>query len=239
MTPNSPTFSDYRAEHVVAHMRARKEGAPIATWREEVLAARQVKADPPSKDAEILAKKIGEKLYDNHLDGRDISSNGLGLRSISPLGAITDSVKLVAFLTFLPLIIFSLSLQIILGRLLGDSTDEGLDARTTYQFLAGMFGSLIIWPVMAAILVFLGTVFQSEIHQVIGFDWTIMLGETEVMKTASFIVAYIVSLILFLISANTFSFGWDVYVDIRKFTSRKRIGREIAPQLEKLRSLLE
>ena len=239
MTPDSPTFSDYRAEHVVAHMRARKEGAPLATWREEVLAAREVKANPPSNDAGKLAKEVGEKLYDNHLDGRDISSNGRGLRNISPLGAITNSVKLVAFLSFLPLTIFSLTLQIILGRLLGDNTDEGMDARTTYQFLAGMFGSLIMWPIMATILVFLGTVFQSEIHQVIGVDWTIILGETEVMRAASFIIAFIASIILFLISANTFSFGWDVYVDLRKFTFRKRIGRKIAPQLEKLLSLLE
>jgi hypothetical protein len=73
----------------------------------------------------------------------------------------------------------------------------------------------------------------------IGVDWTTILGETEVMKTASFILAYFASLILFLISANTFSFGWDVYVDLRKFTSRKRIGRKIAPELEKLLSLLE
>ena len=239
MTPDSPTFSDYRAEHLVAHLRARKEGKPLTTWREEVLAAREVKTNPPSKEAGILAKSIGKEMYDNHLDGRDISPNGLGLRSISPIGAITDSVKLIAFLMFLPLTIFSLTPQILLGRLLGDSTDEGMDARTTYQFLAGMFGSLIIWPIMASVLVFLGIVFQSEIHQVIGVDWITLLGETGVMKTVSFIIAYIASLILFLISANTFSFGWDVFVDLRKFTSRKRIGRRIAPELEKLLSLLE
>jgi len=239
MTPDSPTFGDYRAEHLVAHLRARKEGKPLTTWRKEVLAAREVKTNPPSKEAEILAKSIGKELYENYLDGRDISPNGLGLRSISPLGAITDSVKLVAFLMFLPFTIFSLTPQILLGRILGDNTDEGMDARTSFQFLAGMFGSLIIWPIMAALLVFLGIIFQSEIHQAIGVDWMALLGETEVMMTASFILAYITSLILFLISANTFSFGWDVYVDLRKFTSRKRIGRRIAPELEKLLSLLE
>lgn len=239
MTPDSPTFSDYRAEHLVAHMRARKEETPLATWREEVLAARKVKSNPPSKEAGRLAKSIGVKMYDNHLDGRDLSPNGLGLRSISPLGVIANSVKLIAFLTFLPLTIFSLTPQILLGRLLGDNTDEGMDARTSVQFLAGMFGSLIIWPILAAALVFLGIVFQSEIYQMIGVDWTTILGETEVMKTASSILAYFASLILFLISANTFSFGWDVYVDLRKFTSRKRIGRKIAPELEKLLSLLE
>jgi len=239
MTPDSPSFGDYRADHLVAHMRARKEQTPLTTWREEVLAAREVKAKPPSEDAAKLAKNIGNVLYDNHLDGRDISPDGRRLRSVSPLGAIIDLAKLALFLTFLPITIISLSLQILLGRYLGDSTDEGMDARTTYQFLAGMFGSLIFWPIIGVTSVLIASSFHSEIHLMIGVDWTTMLGEDETMKVISHILAFIASLILFLISANTFSYGWDVYVDIRKFTSRQRIGQKISPKLEKLLSLLE
>ena len=239
MTPNSPTFDDYRTEHLVAHMRANKAGTPLTTWREEVLAARGEKTKHSSEEAVKLAKNIGRELYDNHLDARDISPNGPKLRSASIRGATCNLAKLLIFLTFLPITIISLTPQILLGRLLGDSTDEGLDARTSYQFLAGMFGSLIIWPIVAVILVITGIVFQSEIQQIIGVYWTTMLGENEIMKAMSYILAFIGSLILFLISANTFSYGWDVYVDIRKATSRQRIGQKIAPKLEKLLSLLE
>ena len=36
--------------------------------------------------------------------------------------------------------------QIALGRILGDKTDEGLDARTSYHMLFGMFGSMCGGP---------------------------------------------------------------------------------------------
>ena len=54
-------------------------------------------------------------------------------------------------MALLPFAVTSLGLQITLGRVLGDSTDEGLDARTSYQFLAAFFGSMLVWPVVAGV----------------------------------------------------------------------------------------
>ena len=36
--------------------------------------------------------------------------------------------------------------MIVIAKILGDNTDEGLDARTTYHFLAAMLGPMIVWP---------------------------------------------------------------------------------------------
>ena len=37
--------------------------------------------------------------------------------------------------------------------MLGDNTDEGLDARASYHFLASQLGPLIIWPIPIVIFV--------------------------------------------------------------------------------------
>jgi uncharacterized RDD family membrane protein YckC len=50
--------------------------------------------------------------------------------------------------------------MILMGKVLGDNTDEGLDARTTYHFLASMLGPLIVWPIPIAIFV-VGAIFVN------------------------------------------------------------------------------
>ncbi len=45
-----------------------------------------------------------------------------------------------------PLTLFGSGLMIVIAKVLGDNTDEGLDARTTYHFLAAMLGPMIVWP---------------------------------------------------------------------------------------------
>jgi uncharacterized RDD family membrane protein YckC len=43
--------------------------------------------------------------------------------------------------------------MILAGKILGDKTDEGLDARTTYHFLASLLGPLIVWPIPIVIFI--------------------------------------------------------------------------------------
>ena len=50
--------------------------------------------------------------------------------------------------------------MILIGKVLGDNTDEGLDARTTYHFLASMLGPLIVWPIPIAIFA-VGAIFAN------------------------------------------------------------------------------
>ena len=60
---------------------------------------------------------------------------------------ITDIIYGLAALTLL-----GSGIMILAGKVLGDRTDEGLDARTTYHLLASMLGPLIIWPLPIAII---------------------------------------------------------------------------------------
>ena len=60
--------------------------------------------------------------------------------------------------------------MILAAKILGDNTDEGLDARTTYHFLAAMLGPMIIWPIPITIFVifaFIGPLALTASHIVI------------------------------------------------------------------------
>ena len=46
----------------------------------------------------------------------------------------------------------------LIGKILGDNTDEGLDARASYHFLASQLGPMIVWPFPIAIFVIVALV---------------------------------------------------------------------------------
>ncbi|CAI8174160.1 MAG: Uncharacterised protein [Methanobacteriota archaeon] len=242
LTPNKETFDDYRADQIVAHVKARMDGKRIPTWREEVLAAREVRDNPPSSEALGIAKKIGRTLYDSKLDGRAINFKADGLDFIREgdiKNPIISNIKLALFLLLLPVTIYSMSLQIILGRKLGDTTDEGLDARTSYQFLAGMFGSLIMWPIGATIFVIISLVYEPELESVIGIMWLDYLGTQLWQQILTGILVWLSSIILFWVSANTFSLGADAINDIKSFFSRRKLNSTINQDLLKLAKVLK
>ncbi len=163
MTPNRETYSEVNRDSVIAHVQRRIQNKPELTWREEVLEVRRLKNEPASAEIQEVATKIGDKLNQSGLDGRDINTSCDGLRGFSPVGAVVDLLKLIPFIVFLPTLILGMGWQIALGRILGDRTDEGLDARTSYHMLFGMFGSMLWWPVMATILTALTVMYNSEI----------------------------------------------------------------------------
>ena len=89
------------------------------------------------------AKAAALILNECQLDGRDLNASGTDLRRVEPFSLVKKVVRLPLLLSLLPLFIYAYTPQIAMGRILGDSTDEGLDARTSYHFLAAMFGSLM------------------------------------------------------------------------------------------------
>ena len=66
-----------------------------------------------------------------------------------------------------------------MGRILGDSTDEGLDARSSYHFLAAMFGSLMFWPFMALGILFIEYFNHDTVIELLGFDWLVLFGNSS------------------------------------------------------------
>ena len=86
----------------------------------------RITSSPASDEVQSVAKKIGDTLEESRLDGRDINKTNDGLRGFSPMGAITNLLKLIPMLVLLPIILVSWRILTALGRALGDNTDEGL-----------------------------------------------------------------------------------------------------------------
>ncbi|MAX46448.1 MAG: hypothetical protein CMB24_06640 [Euryarchaeota archaeon] len=235
MTPNRKTFSEVNRDSVIAHVQRRIQNKPELTWREEVLEVRRLKNEPASAEIQEVATKIGDKLNQSGLDGRDINTSCDGLRGFSPVGAAVDLLKLIPFIVFLPTLILGMGWQIALGRILGDRTDEGLDARTSYHMLFGMFGSMLWWPVMATILTALTVMYNSEIN----YDLLGLFGNEIWQEGIATVLIWISMILVLWISAVSFANGWDAVSDFSKWTRRIKYNSSVSDDIAKLRDLLK
>ena len=186
-------------------------GHPLASWREEVLGGplhcrdalpasrhcRCMDTEVPAIDHSVPTPGDGPLLsiaWRTVVSTAGISNAaGTDLRSFSPLrGVFAPLIRLPFFLLMLPIALYALGAQIAMGRLLGDSTDEGLDARTSYHFLSAMFGSLMFWPILTCIVVWLALNNTTALQDVLGFDWTLVYGAgsgARTMATATLVTA--------------------------------------------------
>ncbi len=232
LTPGENSWADYRATHVLAHLSARIKGEKLDTWRKEVLAAREIRDGKGDDVIKEQALVVANSLKRVGLDGRDINYNGDGLRKSSIISGIKGTIMLVFCLSMLPLFIISGLPQVILGRFLGDRTDEGVDARTSYQFLAALLGSVIIWPIAAVI--FLSIFFLVEVP---GVDVTSITNASIEAQVLFSLVFIILSPIPFWLIGRTFSWAWDAYTDFKKHLNR--IGKkELSKQILELREAM-
>ena len=249
ITPNASSWAEHGAYHLVAQIEARTKRQPLDTWRSEVLAARAVRdryqseidheqIEPVAVNHQIVntAKDIHLKLEEKGLDGRDLDASGKKLRVGNPLYGAGFLVKSFLMLGLLPAFILSLSPQLILGRYLGDRTDEGVDARTTYQFLAAMFGSVMIWPLCALIGTGLIWMNASDVTNILSID---VLALFELNQYLSLTIVYLVMFPLFWTSGRMFGIWWDAYVDARIAFKRLAAGKKYKQELgEKLHHLI-
>jgi len=234
LTPNRETFSEVHRDGVIAHVRNNSQGKPTLTWKQEVLAVRELLSSPASDEVQSIAKKIGDTLEDSRLDGRDINKTNDGLRGFSPMGAITNLMKLIPMLALLPIILVSMGPQVALGRALGDNTDEGLDARTSYQFLTGMFGSMLFWPIIAAIMIVLYVGMGLDI----GIDLLTIFGESIFHKMSAIVTTFAALHIIFWISGVFFALGWDAFSDTARWIRRRKAAPMVSDDLKKLHDMI-
>ena len=248
MTPNTATWKEHRALHLLAHADAREQDRPLPNWQAEVHAARTIRETWPNRTASFppqpltgtrfdLATEAAELLEARGLDGRDLGRKGRLFRKARVSRLPSAMLAIVLFLLLLPFSITSLGLQITLGRVLGDSTDEGLDARTSYQFLAAFFGSLLVWPAVA--MAWTGAVWlnQDAIGQAFGWGagW-LSLGSP--LPAAGLVIIYLLCFPVFWASGKSFAAAWDVWVDTRKAWVRARFPQEDKNRLNHLLSEL-
>jgi hypothetical protein len=239
MTPDRDTFSEVYRDGVIAHVENRIKGEKTLSWRQEVLEVRRLKTDPSSPEIQEVATRIGDALHSSSLDGTDINAQGNGLRGISPSGAFVNLLKFIPMLMLLPTIILGMGPQIALGRLLGDDTDEGLDARTSYHFLFGMFGSLGWWPILATVITTISIIFSSDITSQIDINWELIVGGGMLHHILVSIILWISLILIFWMSGIFFSTGWDSISDTKKWFRRVSASKKVQPDLVKLHELLK
>lgn len=241
MTPNTHNWDEYRGLLLLGHVKGRLDNNPPSTWRNEVEMAREFrnqyavgKTEPDDKNLQppkivnptlLKSEKAALILHRNGLDGRDLNSDSTNLAPPNLLKSPMAVARAALFTALLPLFIISLLPQLVLGRVLGDSTDEGIDARTSYQFLAAMFGSIIIWPISSTIIVVLMYWQSDSIAAVTSIEWTTSLGASSLSTAMAVIMMWLLMFPLSLLSGRMFSLVWDDFVDLRGFYRKQRMPK--------------
>ena len=254
LTPNVAEWEEYRALHLLGHLSRRIIGNQSKSWKDEVLAAREIRdiivepkqsivndePKPEPIDHEILKPAISAAniLHQSGLDGRDLDSKGMDLRFANIAHLPLSLIRSTAFLLLLPIFLLSLGPQVALGRILGDSTDEGIDARTSYQFLASMFGSLIIWPIASSIIILIGCLQESNISNLIGFEWTEIFGSGILFNLISIIMVWLLCFPVFWLSGKLGSLAWDDFTYLRNFFRRQKMSKSDRQNLKGLMKIL-
>lgn len=169
------------------------------------------------------ATAAANMLNEHGLDGRDLNAKGTDVRTFNPMNAVMPLLRLPVSLLMLPVCLYALGLQILMGRVLGDFTDEGLDARSSYHFLAAMFGSLMFWPFLTVLLVLGMHLNAGAITEAIGFDWQAVFGPGVAARRLTYLLLGIATFPLYWFSGRVVSKFWDDWADFKRAVVRMKI----------------
>tara|TARA_B100001287_G_scaffold274044_1_gene278610 strand:- start:3721 stop:4770 length:1050 start_codon:yes stop_codon:yes gene_type:complete len=241
LSPNAYSWEEYRGLLLLGHLNGRLENNAPKSWREEVEQARYFRnkysIESKSTDIDDLqpekitsslvskSEKAAELLHKNGLDGRDLNTTSTNLAKPKLSKLPFSAIRISLFTLLLPVFLISLLPQMILGRVLGDSTDEGIDARTSYQFLAAMFGSIIIWPLSSTLMVGILYWQTGTIENILDIRWTEAFGTSELSVALSICMLWLAMFPISLITGRLFSLVWDDYVDLRGYIRKIRLPK--------------
>ena len=147
MTPDADNWEQFHSWSVISHIEKSSLNQPHKKWKDEVHGIRSVRDRIRSGDlpSEIMepATRIEKEIRLKNLDPRSIDCFGIKKGNIAtPIKAILGFLMMISML---PLSIMTLP-QAILAWWLGNNSDEGLDARSTFHMMAVTFSPLVIWP---------------------------------------------------------------------------------------------
>ena len=214
ITPDAPDWSTYRAWHLIAHVRANKDRKPLTTFKQEVLGARRVRDSVTRLESvdKLMQPSIqaAEILHSNDLDGRALKS----LEIVNKRPSIKAIAGIFLMIIASPVSVMSTGLQTLAAVVFAERTDEGVDARTTYYLLAGMFSPVLFWPPIA-------------------------FATSLLIHPLSFATPFLTVLImiLFHLSNLTFLFGYDLWIDYVFWRKARLLSK--SDQGDKLRTLMK
>ena len=214
ITPDAPDWSTYRAWHLIAHVRANKDRKPLTTFKQEVLGARRVRDSVTRLESvdKLMQPSIqaAEILHSNDLDGRALKS----LEIVNKRSSIKAIAGIFLMIIASPVSVMSTGLQTLAAVFFAKRTDEGVDARTTYYLLAGMFSPVLFWPPIA-------------------FATSLLVHPLSF--TTPFLTVVIMT--LFHLSNQIFLFGYDLWVDYTFWRKAHLLSK--SDQGQKLRTLIK
>jgi len=217
LTPEVSDWETYRAWKLIANMQANKAGKPIKKLSEEIHETRKVRERLGEVETPLIesAKAAADILNDNNL-----YSNAIGPNNLLKEATITELIRglfgLIMMLCSSLVAIPANIIQTTLAWILAGSSDEGLDSRTTYFMLAGMFSPILFWWIPISVLIATTS------------DGIITL-EDFLNPIAAFLLIYISSII--------FVYGYDLWTDFITSFRRRKLSK--SPTGQRLNNLLE
>ena len=208
ITPDAPDWETYRAWHLLGHLAAIKEGRKIPSYKDEVLAAREIRESNPPEAVLESAKEAAGILHSVDLDARALDESA----KIAQKRAIGEGlIGALLMIATAPIVIISSGLQTLAGWYMGDNSDEGIDARTTHHMIGGVFSPLLFWPITS-----------------LAFTLLFSLSNPLVEFSCAFLSILVTNLI--------FLRGYDLWIDFR--TSLRRVDLARSDNGKRLEELL-
>ena len=215
LTPDADDWDEFHSWSIISHIEKDAANTPHETWSSEVHGIRDVRDRIRSGklDSEIMepASRIQKILKSSSLDPRSISAEGV--KSPPPMRWYRAIWGLLLMLMTAPLAIFTLP-QALLAWYIGNNSDEGLDARSTFHIMAVTFSPVLIWP-----------------YLIFGTSEIVLMNYTEL--TAWPITLISVTSAIFMmpflhISNLIFLKGYDAFFDLFISLSQSRLKRDNA-----------
>ena len=204
-TPDSPDWETYRTWTFIAH---RKSEIPIHDLHQEVLETRDIRQKwregNISQQLFENAFNAAEILHDHDLDARDLTAEGQLTRKRTSIFYLILGASMM--LIAIPVFTISTFPQAILAWWLGDRTDEGIDARTTYHLMAAMFSLPLFWPIF-------------------GILWTLLAVLIYNLPLSITPLFYIALFPLFYLATILMALGYDFLNDFRRDRRRAALTR--------------
>jgi 1-acyl-sn-glycerol-3-phosphate acyltransferase len=207
LTPESPDWETFRALKLIANLEANNNQAPITKLSEEVFSARVLRDKMKTESGlqKIIPDAIeaAEILHSHNLDAASIGPNQ-ELKILDLRTRIKAIFGIFLMITMFPATLLGSGFQSVLARYMANNSDEGLDARTTYFFLAGMFSPIIFWPFVSIL---------------------ILLFSGSNMFSLTSIFSFIIINLVFYISSLIFLYGYDLWSDYRLALVRVKLSK--------------
>ncbi|DAC32783.1 MAG TPA: hypothetical protein HA303_05975 [Candidatus Thalassarchaeaceae archaeon] len=161
LTPDTPDWPTYRGQKLIANMEANKSETPLHKLSEEVHRTREVRVNMGDIEGSQLlneATEAAEILHQNNLYADAISPSNK-LRGMSNKDRLRGILGTLLMIVTSPIAIPANIVLSSVAKYMAERGDEGIDSRTTYFLLAGMFSPLLFWPplVIISLLLLQGT----------------------------------------------------------------------------------